>query len=136
MYNNRIIIDYIYSIIPHIKQFATFLKTSYEGNIGLCNFPLKEKSTHEKPGSSPPILEETHSNSRTAIDYNFLSAELRFVFWHWPLGLLGLLCFERGGKYVTTNLLISCFFKMFLQLCIKIENAKYEHTGNKDGEHT
>jgi hypothetical protein len=31
--------------IPQIKQFATFSETSYEGNIGLCGFPLKEKCT-------------------------------------------------------------------------------------------
>jgi hypothetical protein len=54
--------------IPQIKQFTMFPKTSYKGNKGLCGIPLKEKCTHEKPGSSPPTSEETHSNSGNAID--------------------------------------------------------------------
>ncbi|XP_059458307.1 receptor-like protein 6 [Corylus avellana] len=66
--------------IPLIKQFATFSETSYEGNIGLFGLPLKEKCTCEKAGLSPPTSEETHSNFGNAIDWNFLSAELGFVF--------------------------------------------------------
>jgi hypothetical protein len=45
--------------IPLTKQFATFLETSYEGNIGLCGFPLKEKCTREESRSSPPTSKET-----------------------------------------------------------------------------
>ncbi|KAG6643447.1 receptor-like protein 6 [Carya illinoinensis] len=63
--------------IPRIKQFATFSETSYEGNKGLCGFPLKENCSGD---GVPPIFEETHSNSGIVVDWNYLSAELGFVF--------------------------------------------------------
>jgi hypothetical protein len=49
----------------------------------MWRFPMKEKCTHEEPRSSPPTYEDNHWNSRNAIDWNCLSAELGFVFWLW-----------------------------------------------------
>ncbi|XP_030930708.1 receptor-like protein 7 [Quercus lobata] len=75
--------------IPYIKQFATFSETSYEGNKGLYGCPLKTKCTSAEPRSPPPTFEESNSNSRPLIDWNFLSVELGFVFGFgmviWPI---------------------------------------------------
>jgi len=75
--------------IPYIKQFATFLETSFEGNKGLCGSPLKITCTSTKPSSPPPTFEDSNSNSRPLIDWNYLSVELGFVFGLgmiiWPL---------------------------------------------------
>jgi len=106
--------------IPQIKQFATFPKTSYEGNIGLCGFPMKKKCTHEEPRSSPSTYEDTHSNSGSAIDWNFLSAELGFVF---GFGIVvGPLMFWKRWRICYYKLVDDIFFKMFPQLYIRIEN--------------
>ncbi|XP_023925855.1 receptor-like protein 7 [Quercus suber] len=68
--------------IPQIKQFATFLETSYEGNKGLYGFPLECK--HDEPGALPPTFEETHSKSWIWTDWkNYISAELGFIFGFW-----------------------------------------------------
>ena len=50
--------------IPSIKQFATFSETSYEGNKGLCGFPLKTTCT-------PPTFEDSNSNSQPLIAWNY-----------------------------------------------------------------
>ncbi|KAL4606297.1 hypothetical protein ACB092_09G092700 [Castanea dentata] len=75
--------------IPYIKQFATFSETSYEGNKGLCGSPLKTTRTSPKPSSPPPTFQDSNSNSRPLIDWNFLSVELGFVFGFgmviWPI---------------------------------------------------
>ncbi|KAM3737767.1 hypothetical protein ACB098_09G081100 [Castanea mollissima] len=75
--------------IPYIKQFATFSETSYEGNKGLCGSPLKTTCTSIEPSSPPPTFEDSHSNSRPMIDWNYLSVELGFAFGFgmviWPI---------------------------------------------------
>ncbi|KAM4090656.1 hypothetical protein ACJW30_09G078300 [Castanea mollissima] len=75
--------------IPYIKQFATFSETSFEGNKGLCGSPLKTICTSAKPSSPPPTFEDSHSNSRPLIDWNFRSVELGVVFGFgmiiWPI---------------------------------------------------
>ncbi|XP_030924925.1 receptor-like protein 7 [Quercus lobata] len=75
--------------IPYIKQFATFSETSYEGNKGLYGCPLKRNCTSAEPRSPPPTFEDSNSNSRPLIDWNFLSVELGFVFGFgmviWPI---------------------------------------------------
>ncbi|KAL4655042.1 hypothetical protein ACB092_01G422600 [Castanea dentata] len=75
--------------IPYIKQFATFLESSFEGNKGLYGCPLKTKCAFAEPRSSPPTSEDNDSNSWPLIDWNYLSLELGFVFGLgmiiWPL---------------------------------------------------
>ena len=68
----------LFGPIPYIKQFATFLETSFEGNKELCGSPLKTTCTFAKPSLPPPTLED--SNSRPLIDWNYQSVELGFVF--------------------------------------------------------
>ncbi|XVF03678.1 hypothetical protein REPUB_Repub05bG0014200 [Reevesia pubescens] len=59
--------------IPQGKQFNTFEKDSYEGNNGLCGFPVsKDCSTNESPPSLLPpsnLLEEDGSKSN--IDFGW-----------------------------------------------------------------
>jgi len=63
--------------IPFIKQFSTFSENSFKGNERLCGLPLKSQYSHEEPQLSPPMYEESH---RSMIEWNYISAETRFVF--------------------------------------------------------
>ena len=57
--------------IPYIKQFATFSEGSYEGNKGLCGYPLKaEYGSADRRLPAP--FEDIHSNSGPLIDWNYL----------------------------------------------------------------
>ncbi|KAK4582392.1 hypothetical protein RGQ29_025533 [Quercus rubra] len=73
--------------IPNLRHFATFSEASYEGNEGLCGYPLNKKCTLG-PRSSPPPFQETHLNSKE-IHLNFINVELGFIFGFgiviWPL---------------------------------------------------
>ncbi|KAG6701094.1 hypothetical protein I3842_08G147500, partial [Carya illinoinensis] len=97
--------------IPQIKQFPTFLESSFEGNIGLCDFPMKKKCIHEESGLPPPPFEESHSYSGNSIDWDFLSAELRFVF---GLGIfIGPLLFWTRWRKCYYKHVDDIVFKMF-----------------------
>ncbi|XP_062172922.1 receptor-like protein 6 [Alnus glutinosa] len=63
--------------IPFIKQFATFSENSFKGNERLCGLPLKSQCSHEESRLPPPTYEESHWSM---IDWNYISAELRFIF--------------------------------------------------------
>ena len=78
--------------IPFVKQFATFLEASYEGNKGLCGPHLKTKCGSIEPHSPFPTFEDTHPSSRPLIDWKFLSAELGFAF-GFGMVIICLLCF-------------------------------------------
>ncbi|KAB1224400.1 Receptor-like protein 12 [Morella rubra] len=60
------------------KAIATFSKMSYEGNEGLCGFPLTE--TCKEPRTPSPTFGEAPSGSKSVVNWNFLSVELGFVF--------------------------------------------------------
>ncbi|KAE7996151.1 hypothetical protein FH972_000898 [Carpinus fangiana] len=114
--------------IPNIKQFATFSESSYEGNIGLCGFPLKEKCTHEEPPSSPP----TSKDFGKRIDWNFLSSELGFIF---GFGIvIGALMFRKRWRICYFKFVDKIFFNMFPQFYIRIENrGRRAHRNQKQG---
>ncbi|XVF78890.1 hypothetical protein PTKIN_Ptkin14bG0174000 [Pterospermum kingtungense] len=56
--------------IPHGNQFNTFLKDSYEGNLGLCGFPLSKRCGPDEPPTSPVFHEE--SDSAFGLDWKFV----------------------------------------------------------------
>ncbi|KAK8371540.1 hypothetical protein V6Z11_A01G249400 [Gossypium hirsutum] len=62
--------------IPTSTQLQSFSEASFENNTGLCGPPLKTKC-----GSSPP-KEDSPSDSETGsiIQWNYLSAEIGFIF--------------------------------------------------------
>jgi hypothetical protein len=73
--------------IPYVKQFATHLEASYEGNKGLYGCPLKKECTSTGLRSPPPIYEDYHSKYGLLIDWNFLKCRigicLLFLANHW-----------------------------------------------------
>ncbi|KAM4078979.1 hypothetical protein ACB094_09G081500 [Castanea mollissima] len=99
---------------PFVKQFATFLEASYEGNKGLCGPQLKTKCGSVEPHSPPPTFEDAHPSSRPSIDWNFLSVELGFAFGFGTV-IMPLMFLKRWRiwyyKYVD-----DIFFRIFPQL--------------------
>nr|XP_023875784.1 receptor-like protein 9DC3 [Quercus suber]POE81970.1 receptor-like protein 12 [Quercus suber] len=97
--------------VPFVKQFATFLEASYEGNKGLCRPHLKTKYGSVEPHSPFPTFEDTHPNSRPLIDWKFLSVELGFAFGFgmviMPLMLL------KGWRIWYYKHIDDIFFKIF-----------------------
>ncbi|XP_042479866.1 receptor like protein 24-like [Macadamia integrifolia] len=60
--------------IPQGNQFGTFLNASYEGNLGLCGFPLSKKCGITD-GASPPILTlQQEEDSTCVLDRKFVIA--------------------------------------------------------------
>jgi hypothetical protein len=109
--------------------------TSYEENIGLCGFSSKEKCTHEEPRLSPPTSEETYSNSRiNEIDWNFLNAELGFVF---GFGIIiGPLMFWKRWRICYYKHVNDIFLRYSIGYILELKIAKDEYKGIKDNEHT
>ena len=102
--------------IPQIKQFTIFLESSYEGNIGLCGFPLKEKCSHKELRLPPPTFKEAYSDFANRIDWNFLSVELGFIF---GFGIvIGPLMFWKRWRIYYFKLADDIFFKIFPHLYI------------------
>ncbi|GLT32398.1 hypothetical protein SLA2020_070680 [Shorea laevis] len=62
--------------IPSGRQFQTFSEDSFKDNKGLCGMPLKENCS----ANVVPTSEDKHSDDGSHINWNFLSAELGFVF--------------------------------------------------------
>ncbi|XVF78899.1 hypothetical protein PTKIN_Ptkin14bG0174900 [Pterospermum kingtungense] len=56
--------------IPQGKQFNTFLNDSYEGNLGLCGFPLPKRCGPDEP-PAPPVFHEG-SDSAFGLDWKFV----------------------------------------------------------------
>ncbi|KAF5463201.1 hypothetical protein F2P56_019134 [Juglans regia] len=105
--------------IPQNNQFTTFTESSFEGNIQLCDFPMKEKCIHEELGPSPPPSKESHWNS---IDWDFLSVELGFVF---GFGIfIGPLIFWKRWRKRYYKHVDDIVFKMFPRTYIRIENHR------------
>ena len=100
--------------IPFVKQFATFLEASYEGNKGLCGSHLKAKCGSVEPHSPFPTFKDTHSSSRPWIDWKFLSVELGFAF-GFGMVILPLMFLKRWRIWYYKHV-DDIFFKIFPQL--------------------
>ena len=101
--------------IPQIKQFATFLETSYKGNKGLCGFPLNIECKYDEPGALPPTFEETHSRSWIWTDWkNYISAELGFIFGFWVV--IGPLVYWKRWRIQYYKHVDDILIKIFPQL--------------------
>ncbi|XP_021289817.1 receptor-like protein 12 [Herrania umbratica] len=62
--------------IPAAKQFATFGNESYEGNKGLCGYPLTKSCKDASNGQDS----QSDSDSGCQIDWDIISAEVGFFF--------------------------------------------------------
>ncbi|KAG6645219.1 hypothetical protein CIPAW_08G107500 [Carya illinoinensis] len=92
------------------------------GNIGLCGIPLEEQCKGDGPGLSTPTSEESDSNSKIGIDWNFISVELGFVF---GFGIaIGPLMFWKRWRMCYYKHADEIFFKIFPRLYITIENRR------------
>jgi Leucine-rich repeat (LRR) protein len=100
--------------IPFIKQFATFSENSFKGNERLCGLPLKSQCSHEEPQLPPPTsYEESH---RSMIEWNYISAELGFVF---GFGIvMGPLMFWKRWRIWYYKHVDDILFKIFPKLYI------------------
>ena len=78
------------------------------------------------PRSPLPTFEETHLNPGIVIDWNVVSAELRFVF---GLGIvIGPLMFWKSGGYGITSTLMTFFSASSLSCILEKNIIKDEHS--------
>ncbi|XP_059429260.1 receptor-like protein 7 [Corylus avellana] len=116
--------------IPFIKQFATFSENCFKGNERLCGFPLKSQCSHEEPRLSPPAYEESHSNSGTVIEWNYISAELGFVF---GFGIIiGPLMFWKKWKIWYYKHVDDIGFRIFPKLYLRNEHRQRRAFRNQE----
>jgi Leucine-rich repeat (LRR) protein len=119
--------------IPFIKQFATFSENSFKGNERLCGFPLKSQCSHEEPWLSPPTYEESHSKSRAVIEWNYISAELGFVF---GFGIIiGPLMFWKRWRIWYYKHVDDIGFRIFPQLYLRKEHRRRRAFRNQEPRH-
>jgi Leucine-rich repeat (LRR) protein len=119
--------------IPFIKQFAAFPETSFKGNGRLCGFPLKSQCTSEKPWLSPPTHAEKHWTSRIAIEWNYISAELGFIF---GTGIvIGPLMFWKRWRICYYKCVDDILFKSFPRLYLGIEYYQRRRYRNQRQRH-
>ncbi|XP_059429281.1 receptor-like protein 7 [Corylus avellana] len=117
--------------IPFSKQFATFSETSFKGNERLCGIPLKSHCTYEEPRLSPPTYEEKHWNS--GIEWNFISAELGFVF---GFGIvIGPLMFWKRWRLWYYKHVDDILFKIFPRLYLGKEYHQRRRHRNQRARH-
>ncbi|KAE8057464.1 hypothetical protein FH972_014154 [Carpinus fangiana] len=106
--------------IPFIKQFATFSESSFKGNDGLCGFPLKSQCTNEEPQLPAPTHEEKHWEFGTMIKWNYISAEIGFIF---GIGIvIGPLMFCKKWRIWYYKHVEDILFKIFPQLYLGKEH--------------
>ncbi|XP_059431085.1 receptor-like protein 33 [Corylus avellana] len=116
--------------IPLMKQFNTFSATSFEGNERLCGLPLKTQCTYEDPRLPPPTYEENH---KSMIEWNYISAELGFVF---GFGIvIAPLMFWRRWRIWYYKHVDDIMFRIFPQLCLRKEHHQRQAFRNQEPRH-
>ncbi|XP_059429284.1 receptor-like protein 6 [Corylus avellana] len=120
--------------IPSTKQFATFSETSYEGNQGLCGFPLKSHCTYgEPPRLSPATYEKKHWNYGTVIEWNYVSVELGFIF---GFGIvIGPLMFWKKWRIWYYRHVDNILLRIFPKLYLGKEHHHRRRCGNQRSRH-
>ncbi|KAI3474229.1 hypothetical protein Pfo_029017 [Paulownia fortunei] len=68
----------LFGMIPEGPQFQTFSAASYEGNPGLCGFPVNISCNREVSGISPPKVQNEQLYLKKEIEWNYISAALGF----------------------------------------------------------
>jgi Leucine-rich repeat (LRR) protein len=63
--------------IPTSTQLQSFPSSYFEGNPGLCGLPLETKCSKPNPLRKEP---DDHLNSRSGIEWSFISIEMGFTF--------------------------------------------------------
>ncbi|KAB1227638.1 Receptor-like protein 12 [Morella rubra] len=85
--------------IPVIKQFSTFSEDTYEGNKGLCGFPLKVKCNAEAvPPSAAPKTQETASTMVIGFDWQLILTGIGFGVGT-AMVIAPLLLWEKGRRW-------------------------------------
>ncbi|XP_062171104.1 receptor-like protein 6 [Alnus glutinosa] len=116
--------------IPFIKQFATFSENSFKGNERLCDLPLKSQCSLEEPRLPPPTYEESNWSM---IDWNYISAELGFVF---GFGFaIGPLMFWKRWRIWYYKHVDDILFKIFPQLYLGKEHHRRQTFRNQGLRH-
>ncbi|KAK9138916.1 hypothetical protein Sjap_009510 [Stephania japonica] len=65
-------INQLTGVIPRGNQFNTFSNDSYEGNPGLCGFPLSKQCKHVDVNLPPETLDEDDAESKIKLDKKFM----------------------------------------------------------------
>ncbi|XP_062173084.1 receptor-like protein 6 [Alnus glutinosa] len=116
--------------IPFIKQFSTFSENSFKGNERLCGLPLKSQCSHEEPRLSPSTYKESH---RSMIEWNYISAELGFVF---GFGIvMGPLMFWKRWRIWYYKHVDDILFKIFPKLYLGNEYHRRPALNNQQPRH-
>ncbi|KAJ7963641.1 Receptor-like protein [Quillaja saponaria] len=55
--------------IPHGKQFNTFSSDSFEGNLGLCGFPLSSTCGKDERNQQPPSPAENEDDDESGFGW-------------------------------------------------------------------
>ncbi|XP_054781881.1 receptor like protein 22-like [Prosopis cineraria] len=114
-------VNHLIGPIPTGTQIQSFDADSFEGNEGLCGPPLTHNCNFGVvPTLSPPSSETSMLNSKSSIDWNFLSAELGFIF---GLGIVILpLIFWKQWRLKYFKHVDSILWKIIPQLDFAYEN--------------
>ncbi|KAL7225774.1 hypothetical protein ACSBR1_021020 [Camellia fascicularis] len=104
--------------IPQGQQFETFSNTSYEGNLGLCGFPLSKNCGNVQIAESPTLP--------SSFSHNF---KFKFDGFGWEAVLMG-----YGSGAVFGLVIGSCIIRRKEEWLTRIFRVKMRHQKNRSNE--